>query len=578
MELKLPTLRKTGAGVFKTDPESLGKWVENLPLVNVDTCGGQMEFGLSEMNGVEIAPAIRSEVLEALTEPVTHITGALQKKLVGRRFPLNQDDLKQSNQSIGLHIAMATGYKLLIAALAREANAGIRLALPMQRAIRYLTEALIGCYQIYGQQREGIWTDLHALYGLAVQYGLQTYLEIDTTLQNPALTSVETAYKQILLLSLAGPYRLRQSEIRQIYNLLGRWAPYCRLHPARGNDSTGIFTCHLASDDPPRYLQLARRDLLDEDWIIMDTSGMADPANATLAELRDKPHLRSILPAENTLKRLMLSWGVMPERKSARRRQEVPVQLVHGLAAIHRLLAEPAPKEEAAAAPPLDPPVAQHLDYWFDPTFERPTVIATKSSGGGKPANPVSERTNPFLPKGQYPLKGSYAPGKAGKPASEKQTPTIESWKMLDVSVGGYCLLWENSDVSSAQVGELAAIRTGTDAGRDGWKLGVVRWMKFTPRRGLILGVQLLASAAAQVLACLCRDEAATDERSQGLIVTENTALKQPASLLLPSMPFRTGRLCTLTRGDGDERIILVRELENTGSFAQFHFARANEG
>jgi hypothetical protein len=573
MELKLPELRKTGAGIFKTDPESLRKWVKNLPLVNVDTCVHQMEFGLSEMNGVEIAPAIRSEVLESLTEPVMHITTALQKKLVGRRFPLNQDALNKSNQCIGLHIAMSTGYKLLVAALAREPGAGTRLALPMQRAIRYLTEALIASYQVYGQQREGIWADLHALYTLAMKHGLQDHQEIDTIRKDPALTSVETAYKQLLLLSLASPYRLRPAEIRQVYDLLAGWAPYCAFQSAQERDASGLFTCQLSSDDPPRYRQLTRRELLDASWLILNTSGLTELANAALNEVRAKNRLRSGLPAENTLKRLMLSWGVMPERQGARRRQQVPIQLVLGLAAVHRLFTQPAPKEKPTARPESTP--TEQLDYWFDPTFERPTTIATKSPAGGKTARTAGERANPFLPSGQYPLKGAYALGKPGKFRDDQQIPMIESWKMVDVSVGGYCLLWESNDVSSAQVGELVAIRTGTEADRDGWKLGVVRWMKFTPKRGLILGVQLMASAATPVSAALFRDEAAAENTSQGLLLSDNAALKQPASLLLPSLPFRSGSLCTLTRGEQDEKIILVRELENTGSFAQFHFVGA---
>jgi hypothetical protein len=575
MELKIPTLKKSGTGIFKTDADSLRKWVENLPLANVDTCISQLEFGLSEINGVEMPPAIRFEVLESLTEPVIHITGTLQKKLLGKRFPLDKGDLDKSNQSIGLLLGMATGYKLLVAALRREANAENRLALPMQRAIRYLSEALIGSHQVYSQHREGIWTDLHALYALAVKHGVQAYQEIDTTLQKPALTSIETIYKQILLLSLAGPYRLRQNEIRQVYNLLGKWAPFCRIHPARDRGTTGIFTCHLASDDPPRYLQLTRRERLDEEWIIVDSSGMTAPVNATLSELRNKPHLRSILPGENSLKRLMLSWGVMPERQGARRRQEVPVQLVVGLNAIHRLLAEPSAEATAATRPGA--PSAEHLNDWFDPTFEHPTVIATKPPVARKAASPAGGRTNPFLSSAQYPLRGAYALGKPGAPDDDKQAPTIESWKMVDVSVGGYCLLWESSNVSSAQVGEPVAMRTGTEASREGWKLGVIRWMKFTRQRGLILGVQLMASAASPVEVRLCRDEPTAEIDSQGLLLAENTALKRPASLLLPSVAFRTGCLCTLTRGNKEEKIILVRELENTGSFTQFHFVGASE-
>jgi hypothetical protein len=578
MELRVPTLKKPGTGIFKTDLESLEKWVKNLPLFNVDTCVSQLQFGLSGINGFEMPPADRFEVLESLTEPVKHITGKLQKKHLGKRFPLNKDDLNKSNQTIGLFLAMATAYKLLVTALdweAWDANCLIDAeakVIPMQRAIRYLTESLIGSYQVYSQHREGIWRDLHALYALAVKHSLQAYQVIDTTLQKPALTSVETAYKQILLLSLAGPYRLRQSEIRQVYNLLARWAPYCRFHAAQEQDTPGLFTCHLSSDDPPRYLQLTRRDRLDSEWVLLDTSGMTEPANATLTKLRNRPHLRDILPGENTLKRLMLCWGVMPERRSTRRRKETPVQLILGLQAIHHLLAEPATNQvgEMTRETPRE-------DFLRDPTFEQPTVIATNHPSKLKVASHASRQANPFMPRVQYPLSGAYALGTKGKHDDDKQIPSIESWQMVDVSVGGYCLLWESNDVSSAQVGELVALRTGRENSNAGWKLGVVRWMKFTPERGLMLGVQLMASGATPVCARLCRDEPLTENKSQGLLLAENRALKQPQSLLLPSAHFRTGCLSTLSSGERNEKIILVRELENTISFAQFHFAAVTE-
>jgi len=575
MDLRIPALKKPGTGIFKTDLESLDKWVKNLPLFNIDTCVSQLEFGLSEINGVEMPPADRFEVLESLTEPVKHITGKLQKKNLGKRFPLNKDELNQSNQAIGIFLAMATGYKLLVTALDWEAWDATCLidaeakVIPMQRAIRYLTESLIGSYQVYSQHREGIWRDLHALYALAVKHGLQAYQVIDTTLQKPALTSVETAYKQILLLSLAGPYRLRQGEIRQVYNLLARWAPYCRCNAAQEQDIPGLFTCHLSSDDPPRYLQLTRRDRIDSEWVILDTSGITEPVNAKLTELRNNPNLRNILPGENTLKRLMLCWGVMPERRFTRRRKETPVQLVLGLQAIHHLLTEPAPNQadEMARETPRE-------DFLRDPTFEQPTVIATNHPSKLKAASHASRQSNPFMPRIQYPLSGAYALGTKGK-HDDDQTPSIESWQMVDVSVGGYCLLWECNDVSSAQVGELVALRTCREDSNDGWKLSVVRRMKFTPERGLMLGVQLMASGATPVCARLCRDEPLTENKSQGLLLAENRVLKQPPSLLLPSAHFRTGCLSMLSCGGNDEKIILVRELENTGCFAHFHFATA---
>jgi hypothetical protein len=581
MELKVPILKKAGRSILKTDPESFRKWAENLPLVNIDACVGQLEFGLSEMNSVELSSRNRFEYLEMLVEPVMHITGALQKKYLGKKFPLGKEDLNRTKKAIELYLGMATGYKLVVAGLDSAANAGPQIAIPMQRAIRYLSESLIGSYQTYSPHRDGIWSDLHTLYEVSLKHGLQAHQEIDITLQKPALTTVETAYKQIVLLSLASPYRLRQGEIRLVYNLLGRWAPHTRLHAATDRDTIGFFTCHLTSDDPPSYLLLGQRDRLDGDWRILDTSGMAEAANATLAELRDRPFLRNILPGENTLKRLMLAWGVMPERQTARRRQEATIKLVLGLNAIHCFLTKPdssdtAPEPDSrdAGASIGETRAPDGDDLLYDPTFERPTVIATNRPARATTVNGGGLQNNRFMRGGgNHLLRGAFALGAQGASGGGKQSPAVESWKLVDVSVGGYCLLREGNDVSSAQVGELVALGTGAEDRNDSWKLGVIRWMKFTPERGLILGVQLMASGAIPIHAGLYTDEPVTENRELGVLLPENKTLKQLPSLLLPSMPFRTGCLITLASGGVDKRVMLIRQVENTGSFAQFHFA-----
>jgi len=574
MELSVPKLKKTGVSVLKTNPESLKKWVENLPLVNIELSAGRLEFGLSEINSVELSSSDRFEALELLTAPVMHVARSLKKKYLGKRFPLGKDQLGKSNQVIGLYLAMATGYKLLVVALDRETNADARLATPMQRAIRYLSESLIASYEIYNQHRTGIWQDLHTLYALAAKRGLQAHQETDTTLQKPDLTTVETAYKQILLLSLASPYGLRQSEIRLVYSLLGRWAPFSRLLAAKDHDNMGFFSCHLASDEPPSYLVLRQRDRLDDEWRILDTSGMTEPANATLTELCNKSGLRNTLPGESTLKRLMLTWGVMPERHATRRRQEAPIQLVLGINAIHRLLAEPGLGKADAVIGETHAPDRE--DFLQDPTLEGPTVIATSHPARGKTVG-GGWQNNGSPSWGNHPLRGAFALEPQGSTADANKSLPIESWKMVDVSTGGYCLLWESNDVSSAQVGELLAIRTGAENSKDGWTLGVIRWMKFTPERGLVLGVQLMASGATPVRVCLCGDTPAAENKSLGILLPGDKSLNQQASLLLPSLLFRTGCLSTLTRGERDEKIMLVRQLENTGSFARFHFITVTE-
>jgi hypothetical protein len=106
-------------------------------------------------------------------------------------------------------------------------------------------------------------------------------------------------------------------------------------------------------------------------------------------------------------------------------------------------------------------------------------------------------------------------------------------------------------------------------------QLGVIRWMKFTPEHGLELGIQLLSPGATSVWAYICENDVQPSNKLQGILLPEVKSINQPASLLLPSLPFRTGCISTLEHQGKKEAIILTRQLENTGTFAQYNYTSA---
>ena len=84
-----------------------------------------------------------------------------------------------------------------------------------------------------------------------------------------------------------------------------------------------------------------------------------------------------------------------------------------------------------------------------------------------------------------------------------------------------------------------------------------------------------MSPGASPVFASIRSKNAAAENKMHGILLPEIKAINQQATLLLPSLPFRSGSLSTLTRGVDEEQIRLTRQIENTGSFAQFHFTPA---
>jgi hypothetical protein len=537
MNLQLPQRVKPGNYSFNTDPATLTAWLNDLPLLNTERTRELLDGALQQVNALALPTQKRQKALELFTKPVICTTDALKKKFLNKPLPLNGNNLLYATQTLELLNQIATGYRVLAEDLRNNAAERPQLAIAIHRALRCLSEILLTCYQIYIQYPEGIWRVINLLYALADEYNITDQDVTDTTLKTPKPGNIETVYKQALLLSLACPYRLRQKEIYIAHSTLMEWASFSQLHHMDDDNTHGLFSINLQSDTPASYRVLGNEDTGNPHARILDTRSMAERIRNNVNTSHNT----------DTLQRLLLAWGAMPKRQFARQQQNAPVKLIIGLNAIHSL----------ALGPAIDKPKTDEnirdKDYLQDPTFESTTKINTNKST----SNNTADGNNPF--------KGAYA-------TDNITSSRVESWKIVDISAGGYCLLWDSDEVSCAQVGELVALIEEEHLDPDKWQLGAIRRMKFTEERGLELGVQLLSPGATAVWARPCKDGINTGDKIQGILLPEIKAIKVQASLLLPSMPFRTDCSTTFEYNGNKETVKLTHQLENTGSFTQYHF------
>jgi hypothetical protein len=563
MNLDLPHREKPGRLSFNTSTPAIQAWVDDLPLLNTNNTLALLSGALDQINTIDIPPQQRYEALELLSTSVICISDALKKAFLGKQLPLPPVHMRQAAQAIELCNRMAIGYRIVIDDAGSNDAQSPLLRTAIHRAIRYLSEVLLTCYQIYLQYPAGLWGIIHALFALAEEHRLTPLLVTDNTLHAAISSSIETIYKQSLLLSLACPYRLRQNEIHYVYNGLLEWATASRLHHMNNTQKLGLFAVNLRSDQPPAYRTLHEDAHAGSNWRILDTSEMAHRMQQAISGQAGDSGRTSGLGDAQTMQRLMLAWGVMPKRKFSRYRQDASIRLVMGLNSIHRLSANSAIVEEDEHNG-ITETIRDH-QYLQDPTFERTTRINTGMPSGNKSGSNRQANGTP----GKL-LRGAYsATGSGSNP--------VELWKMENMSAGGFCLLWDSENASCAQVGELVALMPREENEKDDRQLGVIRWMKFTPEHGLELGIQLLSPGATSVWAYICENELQPTNKLQGILLPEVKAINQPASLLLPSLPFRTGCISMLENQGRKEPIILTRQLENTGTFAQYNFTPAVE-
>jgi hypothetical protein len=270
----------------------------------------------------------------------------------------------------------------------------------------------------------------------------------------------------------------------------------------------------------------------------------------------------------------MLVWGVMPKRRHARVKDSADVVVSVGLSAIHYFVSGEAAFNNAPGSAEFCPPVndARHVGA---------VVGGARFAARDVKSRPVQL---PDVWEMNYRMEGEAAPtsielavarAAAGPPIDTSHR--AQNWRMVNVSAGGYCLLWDNPEATRAQVGELLGIREESDPDTFHWRLGVIRWLKCADRPGLALGVQMLSPGGVAIAACPDKGKLNAQNYTRGLLLPEIASIQQQATLLLPSPPFRRGDHAIANCQGRLMRVRLTKLVENTGSFAQFQFTLLGE-
>jgi len=535
MQLSVPNRTAPKSGSFDSNPASVKKWIDALPMANIGETTRLLFEALTDLNHQDIAAQQRFKTLELLYRPVRYVTERMKKHFVGQPLPPSPSSLKIAKLSREISHALATGYKVLV----MEQIAGIGrkdrklLVSSIHRAIKQLSAVLLKAYQVYEPYPDSVWLEVHSLYRYAENNRLHKTRVAEEQAPGKKSSTITDIYKQILLLAL--------------------------------------------SDQPPSYLVLRDANENCRTLRVLTTRKLAEQLRKELADKRNTgPGHHRHQVKNSTLRRLMLAWGVMPKRRFSRVKDQSQVVVAMGLSAIHYFVSGEVAFNDASVTHDC------HSELGTD---RRAKPLSDQRARFDAKVTREREGKQPDVWEMDYRLEGVAPPSSVeeavARSAAGMQIDTshcAQSWKMVNVSAGGYCLLWDNPEMTRAQVGELLGIREESDPDTFHWRLGVIRWLKYNDKRGLDLGVQMLSPGAVGIAAR--RDKKGRDRKenyTRGLLLPEIASLQQPATLLLPSPPFKPGDTAIANCHGRDVRVRLTKLVENTGSFAQFQFTSLGE-
>ena len=344
--LNVPQQNKPTAASFDTRPRQLEVWLSDLPLADTGECARRIYNVLREINRLEIPKRERFAVMDAVREPLLNISQVLKRHYLNQNLPLSPKNKKIAELSIDLDLEAAIGYKIIV-----EDNWTGKLNIfnrkdtikAIHHAMYYLSNALLTTYEIYGNPPPNVWIHIHQLYLYAEDNGFSDQIVKDPAKQLTVLPSCSIAdlYKQILLLALISPYRLRQDIIERVYKLLLGWSRDCHMMmPGSISGEQNNVIVRLTSDvSPGFYTSDEHVDKINTR--IVDTTTLVHKLGDYMLSdhgALDKQH-RVDLPA-HVIKLLTMTWGGRSKRIFSRKSTNNDVSITIGLSATHHLISE----------------------------------------------------------------------------------------------------------------------------------------------------------------------------------------------------------------------------------------------
>ncbi|MDH5786336.1 MAG: hypothetical protein OEZ16_12125 [Chromatiales bacterium] len=532
-------------------------WVHDLPMGNVGATAKLVYNALHEVNRLDISWRERQRFLELLREPITYVEQQLQQRYAGVSFPLPTKSRQIAELATTLSHEMAVGYKTAIedmlgsSFLKRDNKALTEL---IHRAIHYISCVLLTCYRTYAPHSSDCWFELHLLYLHAEHKNVHTNSVTDPWNEKLPKSSIARLYKQILLLALASPYRMRQGEAQATYHVLARWAAHADIIPYNDPSAAeALFVVHLDSDDAPDFQAFNHRDCNTELCRLVDTRQLSHVLQDEKAYYGARGNVEEGISSD-LLNRLIRCWGVAPKRSFTRNDKDAYIDVVVGLSTVHRALA---------------------IDMGFDDQLQNKSRYSSKTVAGvSQPTN--RDVWNAFSKESLGQQYNNYKHlTEEPKPPTPKQPVERLRWHIRNESAGGYRLAIEDGDNAKVQVGELLGLWPRHNINT--CEIGVIRWMRQPAEGGLELGVQVVGPDAKPVTLRAARLSSKGPEYQPALMLPEVASIGLPATLLTPILLFESGAELRLHHGNHEMRITLARRCQQAASFSQFIFKTLDE-
>lgn len=583
--LNLPTLVEPGERL-DMHPKSINAWLKQLPRANTGECAKQINDILFRINHFEIPVNARHTLMTELSVAVAEISNTIAQHYANKPLPLSPKNRQIAELAIVLNYEMAISSQILVEHYWSDSlNLFNRkkVSQAIHQAIYYLSQVLLTCFEIYRDTPPNSWINIHQMYAYAELNSLHQQSNTLHQSQQNFPTTIEEAYKCIVLFGLLGPYRIRQPLIEKIFNALLNWSQFSSILPSEGySEDSDQVLIKLNSDATPGF-HFADKIINHEHARVLDNARLVKQLRENIKQLEAGGHEEDIvtqLPLP-ILKLLVTTWNGKSRRLYNRTRIDSTLDVLIGVNNVSMYIHELRRKNKnlltEGPESRLFVDLIQGKPEDFDEILDAAEPIIDSTAKFNVPQVYGLQALDTFqadIWDNDYASKSigyEYNVKEITKKHKDESPPPTPSYSFNHVneSTGGYGLLGYmvyKPEVPKIQIGELIGIHRPHE---QSVALGIIRRLK-EGERGLEIGVQKLSPYADAVATCLFRLRAEKIYH-HGLILPVDEQQQRPLTLISHT-PYKVGDELLVNKNGYRALIRLTKGVVESNAYYQYEF------
>ncbi len=530
--------------------KAIERWVLALPLANEQQTATALVNFISNMNQTAYPLAKRFKALEVLQSTIQQRLGNLYRNSHSNQWPPSERIQQYYSIAKSLLNTVSTGYQICVVDLLEQTGSPSRRALAtcVQRSQQALGQILELSYKKYTSSPQGLWYNIHQLYLIARSFNCKDRSVKNIESLSPGYSSVAFEYKKQILLEIANPSHLLNSQISELVLLAEDWAHDLKLELLSEGVADSTFVIDPLSDSQPLRNSVAQKLNIDPMYSV-NISILSKRLLKTLQAGKNDleiPGTAKINPSGTLLKLLLGDWLRYNKRIYKRTIQKATLQITMGLTNSFNF-------------------ISNSLDTKKNKNPQKTNLALQDTQGQLSTAYNQKQFDGNIS---QYIATIKHNRSQVVPLPSEKIH--LHHCKVLNVSATGYCLQRKDKTTTSVQIGDVIALHEPHNVHAPHSSIGVVRWLRYNSNDGLSLGIQVL-SPKAQAL----RTAYKSGDRNTflpGLALPEVPALQQASSLLTLAQRYHVGERVEITKGHQKIKIKLGERLERNQGYDRFKY------